>query len=105
MNVEGGEFEKDKDKRLLAGIQASEKVYVDFQFESLNAGGHSSVPSPDNAIYHLAGALARLQSFSFPVKINEITRSYFGRTAAMESGPLAADMTTLSKPPPDLTAV
>src|SRR5437660_7676285 len=32
INLDGGEFEKDKDKRLLAGIQASEKVYVDFQF-------------------------------------------------------------------------
>src|SRR5216684_376807 len=105
INLDGGEFEKDKDKRLLAGIQASEKVYVDFQFESLNAGGHSSVPSPDNAIYHLAGALARLQSLSFPVKINEITRSYFGRTAAMEGGQVAADMKAVAKQPPDPTAV
>src|SRR2546427_451130 len=104
-HLDGGEFEKDKDKRLLAGIQASEKVYVDFQFESRNPGGHSSVPSPDNAIYHLAGALARLQSFSFPVKINEITRSYFGRTAAMESGQIAADMKAVAKQPPDPTAV
>src|SRR5713226_9162203 len=101
INLDGGEFEKDKDKRLLAGMEASEKVYVDFQFESLNAGGHSSVPSPDNAIYHLAGALARLQSFSFPVKINEITRSYFGRTAAMEGGQVAADMKSVAKQPPD----
>src|SRR5438128_9820895 len=97
INLDGGEFEKDRDKRLLAGIHASEKVYVDFQFESRNPGGHSSVPSPDNAIYHLAGALARLQSFSFPVKINEITRSYFGRTAAMETGQLAADMKAVAK--------
>src|SRR5437773_415815 len=29
INLDGGEFEKDRDKRLLAGIQASEKVYVD----------------------------------------------------------------------------
>src|SRR5260370_34497362 len=71
----------------------------------MKAGGRSWVPSADNAIYHLAGALARLQSFSFPVKINEITRSYFGRTAAMESGPLAADMKAVAKQPPDLTAV
>src|SRR6266403_1688866 len=58
-----------------------------------------------DAIYHVAGALARLQSFSFPVKINEITRSYFGRTAAMESGQLAADMKAVAKQPPDPTAV
>jgi acetylornithine deacetylase/succinyl-diaminopimelate desuccinylase-like protein len=101
INLDGGEFEKDNGKRLLAGIQASEKVYVDFQFESRNPGGHSSVPSPDNAIYHLAGALARLQSFSFPLEINDITRSYFERNAAMENGQLAADMKMVAKWPPD----
>jgi acetylornithine deacetylase/succinyl-diaminopimelate desuccinylase-like protein len=105
INLDGGEFEKEKGKRLLAGIQASEKVYVDFQFESLNPGGHSSVPSPDNAIYHLAGALARLQSFSFPVKINEITRSYFERNAALASGQVSADLKAVAKQPPDNAAV
>jgi acetylornithine deacetylase/succinyl-diaminopimelate desuccinylase-like protein len=105
INLDGGEFEKDKDKRLLAGIQASEKVYVDFQFESLNPGGHSSIPTPDNAIYHLAGALARLQSFSFPMKINEITRNYFERNAALTTGEIAADLKAVSKQPPDSTAV
>src|SRR5258707_15111824 len=105
INLDAGEFEKDKDKRLLAGIQASEKVYVDFEFESLNPGGHSSVPSPDNAISHLAGALSRLQSFSFSVKINEITRNYFERSAAMESGQVAADMKAVTGQPPDSAAV
>src|SRR2546426_2521459 len=92
INLDGGEFEKENGKHVLAAIQASEKVYVDFQFESLNAGGHSSVPTPDNAIYHLAGALARLQSFSFPVRINEITRNYFERMAALTTGQVAADL-------------
>jgi len=101
INLDAGEFEKDKDKRLLAGIQAGEKVYVDFQFESLNPGGHSSLPSRDNAIYHLAGALARLQSFSFPLNINEITRSYFAKNAAMNTGQLSADMKIVAKQPPD----
>src|SRR6267378_2678222 len=104
INLDGGEFEKDKDKQLLAGIQPSEKVYADFQFESLNPGGHSSVPSPDNAIYHLAGALSRLQSFSFPAKINEITRSYFAQTAAMETGQVAVDMKAVAQQPPDTVA-
>ena len=105
INLDGGEFEKDKDKRLLAGIQASEKVYVDFQVESLNPGGHSSIPSPDNAIYHLAGALARLQSFSFPVRINEITRNYFERNAALTTGQVAADLKAVAHQPPDNAAV
>ena len=105
INLDGGEFEKDHGKRLLAGIQASEKVYVDFQFESLNPGGHSSVPTPDNAIYHLAGALARLQSFSFPLHMNEITRNYFERNAALNTGQVSADMKAVAKLPPDPAAV
>lgn len=105
INLDGGEFEKDRGKRLLAGIQASEKVYADLQFESLNPGGHSSVPSPDNAIYHLAAALSRLQSFSFPVAINEITRNYFERMTGITSGQMAADFKAAAKQPPDAAAV
>jgi len=105
INLDGGEFEKDKGKLLSAAIQASEKVYVDFQFESLNPGGHSSVPSPDNAIYHLSGALNRLQVFSFPLEISEITRNYFARTAALASGQLSADLKAIAQQPPDQGAV
>jgi len=105
INLDGGEFEKDKGKRLLAGLQASEKVYADYQFESLNPGGHSSVPSPDNAIYHLAGALARLQSFAFPAKVNEITRNYFEHMAALTRGPEAADLKAVAQQPPDPAAI
>jgi len=105
INLDGGEFEKDKGKRLLAGLQAAEKVYVDYQFESLNPGGHSSVPSPDNAIYHLSGALSRLQNFSFPVNMSEITRSYFLKTAALSGGQNAEDMRAVAKNPPDPAAI
>ena len=105
INLDGGEFEKDKGKRLLAGLQASEKVYADYQFESLNSGGHSSVPSPDNAIYHLAGALARLQSFAFPAKVSEITRNYFEHMAALTRGPEAADLKAVAQQPPDPAAI
>jgi acetylornithine deacetylase/succinyl-diaminopimelate desuccinylase-like protein len=105
INLDGGEFEKDKGKLLSAAIQASEKVYVDFQFESRNPGGHSSVPSPDNAIYHLSAALSRLQSFSFPLEINEITRNYFARTAALTSGQLSADLKLVAQQAPDQAAV
>lgn len=104
INLDGGEFEKENGKRILAAIQASEKVYVDFQFESLNPGGHSSVPTRDNAIYHLAGALGRLESFSFPLHLNEITRNYFARMAALGSAQESADMKAILKEPPDPAA-
>jgi acetylornithine deacetylase/succinyl-diaminopimelate desuccinylase-like protein len=104
INLDGGEFERDGDKRLLAGLQASEKVYADYRFESLNPGGHSSLPSPDNAIYHLSAALGRLQSFSFPVNVNEITRNYFQKTAQFSSGKVAEDKRAVAKERPDLHA-
>jgi len=105
INLDGGEFERDKGKRLMAAIQASEKVYADYQFESLNPGGHSSVPSPDNAIYHLSAALSRLQGFTFPLEINEITRNYFSRTATLTAGQLSADMKGAAQQPPNQGAV
>jgi acetylornithine deacetylase/succinyl-diaminopimelate desuccinylase-like protein len=105
INLDGGEFEKNGNQRILTAIQASEKVYADFQLESLNPGGHSSLPSSDNAIYHLANALAKIQAFSFPVEINEITRNYFLKTAELTKGSTAADLRGVVKQPPDGAAV
>jgi acetylornithine deacetylase/succinyl-diaminopimelate desuccinylase-like protein len=104
INLDGGEFEQQNGKRLLAAMQGSEKVYADFQFESVNPGGHSSEPVRDNAIYHLAGALARLRDYDFPVKVNEITENYFARTAEISPGDSAADLKAVAKDPPDQAA-
>ena len=70
-----------------------------------NPGGHSARPSRDNAIYHLADGLSRLGKFDFPFKLNEVTRAYFERTAAVESGQLAADMKAILQNPPDAQAL
>ena len=102
---EGGGGNMRKGKYLSNEVQASEKVYQDFQLEVRNAGGHSSLPVKDNAIYHLAGGLARLSAFDFPVELNEVTRAYFARSAEVEMDPkLAADMRAVAKPTPDLAA-
>jgi acetylornithine deacetylase/succinyl-diaminopimelate desuccinylase-like protein len=105
INLDGGEFEKVKGKRVLASLQASEKVYADFQFETTNPGGHSSVPGAENAIYELSAALGRLQTFSFPVKINETTRNYFAHSATLTSGQPAEDLRGVAKQPPDAAAI
>jgi acetylornithine deacetylase/succinyl-diaminopimelate desuccinylase-like protein len=105
INLDGGEFEKLKGKRVLAGLQVSEKVYADFQLETSNPGGHSSVPGPGNAIYELSAALLKLQSFSFPVKINDITRNYFAHAATLTSGQLSADLRGAAKELPDPEAI
>ena len=105
INLDGGEFDKEHGERLQAAVQTSEKVYADFQFESLNPGGHSSLPSPDNAIYHLAGALSRLQIFEFPVHLDETTRKYFLATAKRVSGQPAVDLRGAAGERPDQPAL
>ncbi len=57
VNLDGGDFMSEHGKKIYAAVQASEKVYVDFQLEVRNPGGHSSRPTRDNAIYHLAEGL------------------------------------------------
>ena len=105
INLDGGEFERLRGQRILAGLQASEKLYADYQFETVNPGGHSSIPVPDNAIYELAAALSKLERFTFPVEVNEITRQYFSESAAFTSGSLAADLRGAAQEPPNPAAV
>jgi acetylornithine deacetylase/succinyl-diaminopimelate desuccinylase-like protein len=78
---------------------------LSFQLEVKNRGGHSSVPSKDNAIYHLAEGLVRLSKFSFPVKLNETTRAFFERMAQFEGEQTAAEMRMLLSERPDPTAM
>ena len=91
INTDAGDFETKKGRRMLLGMQTSEKNYVDFRLEVKSNGGHSSRPVKDNAIYHLSQGLARLADFDFPVSLNETTRGYFERTATLESPATGAD--------------
>jgi acetylornithine deacetylase/succinyl-diaminopimelate desuccinylase-like protein len=91
INTDAGNFETSKGKRLLLGMQTSEKNYVDFRLEVKSNGGHSSRPVKDNAIYHLSQGLSRLGTYDFPVSLNETTRGYFERTAALSPPATAAD--------------
>jgi acetylornithine deacetylase/succinyl-diaminopimelate desuccinylase-like protein len=98
INVDAGDFETKNGKRLMLGMQTSEKNYVDFRLEVKSNGGHSSRPVKDNAIYHLAQGLTRLGAFDFPVSLNETTRGFFERTAALESPATAADFRAVTGP-------
>lgn len=105
LNPDAGDFEMDRGKRLVVGIQASEKLYADFQLEVRNKGGHSSLPEPDNAIYRLAGGLTRLGHYTFPFELNEVTRSYFAKEADIVGGSQGADIKAILRSPPDKDAI
>jgi HAMP domain-containing protein len=101
---EGGGGTLQDDKPLFHSIQAAEKVYNDYTLTVLNTGGHSSVPRKDNAIYSLANALARIEQYTFPVELNDITRPFFEQTAKVEMPSLAAAMRALVANPADTAA-
>src|ERR1700729_1298532 len=54
LNADAGGLTTMKGKAVNVDVEASEKQYADFELTSLNPGGHSSLPTPENAIYHLA---------------------------------------------------
>jgi acetylornithine deacetylase/succinyl-diaminopimelate desuccinylase-like protein len=93
INVDAGGGELRGGKVTALDVQAAEKVYASFTLTVKNAGGHSSLPTKDNAIYRLSAGLQRLAAFEFPVRLNDVTRAYFDRTASSASaGTSAADM-------------
>jgi acetylornithine deacetylase/succinyl-diaminopimelate desuccinylase-like protein len=105
LNADAGGLTTMKGKAVNVDIEASEKQYADFELTSLNPGGHSSLPTPDNAIYHLADALSRLEHAPFPVELNAVTRTYFERRAPLENAQTRSDMNAVLHKPPDAAAV
>jgi acetylornithine deacetylase/succinyl-diaminopimelate desuccinylase-like protein len=104
INPDAGGVELDHGRAVVADVEATEKVYSDFQITAINPGGHSSRPRPDNAIYELTAALNKLAAYAFPFEMNEVTRTYFTNLAAQETGPMAADMRAILATPPDMDA-
>ena len=105
LNADSGGVVTDKGKPVSVSIEASEKIYADYQLEVKNPGGHSSLPTTDNAIYHLADGLARLEAYQFPFELNEVTRAYFRQEAATQSAQTASDMLAILNTPPDQAAI
>jgi acetylornithine deacetylase/succinyl-diaminopimelate desuccinylase-like protein len=104
INPDSGGVVLDHGRALVATVEATEKIYSDFQVMAVNRGGHSSLPRPDNAIYELTSALNKLAAYTFPFEMNEVTRTYFTSLAGQETGKTAADIRAILATPPDLAA-
>ena len=103
---EGGGGRLDQSGEPLAlTIQAGEKFPQDYQLEVTNPGGHSSRPTRNNAIYHLAGGLLKIQAYEFPIETNDITVQFFTRMAKQVGGEPGAAMAAFAKNPRDAHAI
>src|SRR5580700_8839304 len=86
LNPDAGGVVTEHGKAISMEFEATEKLYADFRLVATNPGGHSSLPKPDNAIYHVADALAKLEKYQFPVELNDVTRGYFREMATTQTG-------------------
>jgi acetylornithine deacetylase/succinyl-diaminopimelate desuccinylase-like protein len=89
---------------LLFGIETAEKTYATFTLAATGAGGHSSQPGPDNAIYQLSAALVRLAQHRFPVRITRAAREFLAVDADLEAADASADIRAVLATPPDAAA-
>lgn len=71
--------------RVVLQVQAGEKASQNFRLEVTNKGGHSSRPVKDNAIYHLAGALKKIEAYEFPAQFTDASRAYFTGMAKIQA--------------------
>ena len=76
INPDAGGVELKGGKAVELNVEAAEKLYADFQITGTSAGGHSSLPRPDNPIYEVGDALGRLEGSPFPAELNAVTRAY-----------------------------
>jgi acetylornithine deacetylase/succinyl-diaminopimelate desuccinylase-like protein len=91
--------------RIALEILAAEKTSQNFVLEATNAGGHSSRPVPDNAIYHLVRAVDRVSHFEFPVELDDANRAYFTGMSKIVDGEAGSAMAAVVKNPQDAAAV
>jgi acetylornithine deacetylase/succinyl-diaminopimelate desuccinylase-like protein len=105
LNHDGSSVMSEHGKPQYYELDATEKVYADYQLTATNPGGHSSLPLPDNAIYELAAGLSRLGKYEFPFELNSVSRGYYEQMAKIETGQRAADVRAILQTAPDPAAI
>jgi acetylornithine deacetylase/succinyl-diaminopimelate desuccinylase-like protein len=95
---EGGRVMVKDGKVQYVGVQASEKVAYNVTVTATGSSGHGSLPKPDNAVVHLAAAVAKLGAYQVPAEPNTITLRYFEQLSKIEDDDLAKWMRALEQP-------
>jgi len=81
--AEGGYVSARNGKVRFVEITTTEKVPRGLKLVAHGTAGHGSRPRPDNAIIRLAAAVAKFGSWQPPMRLNDTTRTYFERLAAI----------------------
>ena len=100
----GGLLDDATGKPLIYLVQGAEKTYATFELAVTNPGGHSSRPRADNAIYQLARAVLKVESYRFPVMANDLTRAYLGAVGQAQTGEVGDALRRFAADPTDAAA-
>jgi acetylornithine deacetylase/succinyl-diaminopimelate desuccinylase-like protein len=84
---EGGWIIKDANRRVqYVSISTADKLSIPLLLTAKGTSTHSSMPRPDNAIFILSKAMAKLADYETPPELTASTREFF-ETLAMTSEP------------------
>jgi acetylornithine deacetylase/succinyl-diaminopimelate desuccinylase-like protein len=83
--AEGGNVSRLGGKVKFASVQTLEKIPRAVELTARGISGHGSVPLRTNAVVHLATAVAKIGAWKAPVRLNDTTRAYFKRLAAIST--------------------
>ena len=97
LNEGGGVVERNGQPSFL-GIETTEKIPRALKLTAHGSSGHGSIPRLDNAITHLAAAVAKVGNWQSPMKLNETTRAFFQAMAGISPPQQAALLTHLEDP-------
>lgn len=81
--AEGGGVARQNGQVRFAAVQTMEKIPRAIQLAARGPAGHGSVPLTDNAVVKIAEAVAAIGNWRIPVRLNETTRTYLQRLAAI----------------------
>ncbi len=93
---EGGWIIAGDDGRVkYVSISTADKSSVGVVVSAKGTSTHSSMPRPDNAIFTLARALAKLSAYEMPVQLTPATRTFLATLVKTSGQPLAGHYQTL----------
>ena len=92
VNFDSGGISSKQGVPFIMKVQTGEKVYATWELEITNPGGHSSLPTADNAIYRLAHGLTRLEDYRFPMHLTRTTRGFLRGIAPTQPTALQSDL-------------
>jgi acetylornithine deacetylase/succinyl-diaminopimelate desuccinylase-like protein len=81
--AEGGGVTRSGGAVRFASVQTIEKIPRGIELVARGVAGHGSVPLRSNPIVHLAAAVARVAAWKPDIRLNDTTRAYFKRLAAI----------------------